>query len=66
MMKFFFLFYVKGSFRFSDINFFYSFGHVGHLGKWLNKKAKINFKVNDVTDWMTNDYNIHIVQCLEK
>ena len=38
----------------------------GHVGKRLDKKAKINFKVYDVTTWETNNYNKHIAQHLKK
>ena len=34
--------------------------------KWLGKKAKVNFKTHDSTDWMTNNYTTHIVQYLKK
>ena len=34
----------------------------GHAGKQLDKKAKVNFKIYDVTYWETNDYNKHIAQ----
>ena len=29
-------------------------------------KAKVNFKIYDVTDWTTNNYNTHIAQYLKK
>ena len=32
----------------------------------LDKKAKINFKIYDVTTWETNNYNTHIPQYLKK
>ena len=32
----------------------------GHVGTWLDKKAKFNFKIYDVTDW-TQIIAIHIV-----
>ena len=38
----------------------------GNLGKYLNKKAKVNFKMYDLTNWETNNYKAHIVQYLEK
>ena len=38
----------------------------GHVGKRLSKRAKINFKNYDVTDWAGNNYNTHIVQYLKK
>ena len=25
-----------------------------HVGKWLQKKAKVKFKIYDITDWTTN------------
>ena len=37
--------------------------------KWFDKKANIkevNFKIYDVTDWIKNNYNTHIVQYLKK
>ena len=30
----------------------------GHVEKRLDKKAKVNFKFYDVTDWTVNNYNI--------
>ena len=36
----------------------------GYVEKRLNKKAKVNLKIYDVTDWTTN--NICIVQYLQK
>ena len=27
----------------------------GHVGKRLDKKAEVNFKIYDVTDWITNN-----------
>ena len=38
----------------------------GYLEKRLDKKAMVNFKLYDVTDWTTNNYNTHIAQYLEK
>ena len=37
-----------------------------HVEKWLSKKAKDNFKINDVINWETNNYNTHIPQYLKK
>ena len=31
----------------------------------LDKKAKVNFKINNITDWETNNYNIHTSQYLK-
>ena len=33
-----------------------------NLEKRLVKKAKVNFKIHDVTNWETNIYNTHIAQ----
>ena len=38
----------------------------GHVGKRLDNKAKINFKIYDVTYWNTNSYNKNIVRHLDK
>ena len=35
-----------------------------HVGKWLDKKAKVNIKIYDITGWIVN--NIHITQHLQK
>ena len=32
----------------------------GYVEKQLDKKARVNFKIYDVTDWTTNNYNIHL------
>ena len=32
----------------------------------LNKKAMVDFKIYDVTDWITNSYNTHIEKYLKK
>ena len=39
---------------------------LGHVGKSLDKKAKVLFKIYDVTNWGTNNCNIDIAECLEK
>ena len=38
----------------------------GHVTKQLDLKDKVNFKIDDVTDWLTNNCNTHIAQYLEK
>ena len=37
----------------------------GYVGKRLDKKVMIDFKVYDVTNWMTVNYNTHIMQYLK-
>ena len=36
------------------------------LEKRLDLKDKVNFKIHDVTTWLTNNYNTHIAQYLTK
>ena len=40
--------------------------HFGHVAKRLDMKDKVDFKIYDVTAWFTNNFNIYIVQYLEK
>ena len=35
----------------------------GFLEKRLDKKAMVNFKSYDVTEWTTNNYNAQNAQC---
>ena len=37
-----------------------------YVEKELYKKAMVDFKIYDVTDWTTNDYITHINQNLKK
>ena len=39
-------------------------GFCGQVGKWLDRKAKVNSKIYDVTTWETNIYNVHTVDSL--
>ena len=54
-----FLLYLKNAFCSILVTF-------GHVGKWFDKKAKVDFKIYDVTNWETNNCNTHIVQDLKK
>ena len=38
----------------------------GYVEKRLDKKAKINCKIYDFTDWTKNNQNTHIIQYLKK
>ena len=38
----------------------------GYVEKRLDKKARVNFKMYDVTCWTTNNYNIYIAQYMKK
>ena len=61
MMKQCFLFHVKSSFCSWDI---YIFVLTWLCRKMACKKVMVNFKIYDITDWTTNNYNTHIVQYL--
>ena len=37
-----------------------------HVAKRLDKKDKVNFKFYDVPAWLSNNFNTHIAQYLEK
>ena len=37
-----------------------------YLEKWLGEKDKVNFKIHDLTTWLTNNCNTHIAQYLMK
>ena len=38
----------------------------GYVGKWLDKKAKVNFNIYNVTNWEINNCNTHIAQYFKK
>ena len=37
----------------------------GHVGKWLDKKAKVNFKLCDVRNWETK-ITMHILPTISR
>ena len=37
----------------------------GHVEKWLDEKANINFEIYGATDWMKNNHNTHTAQYLK-
>ena len=41
-------------------------GRFGYVEKGLGEKAMINFKISDITDWITNNYNTYIFQYVKK
>ena len=63
-MKTAFYFILKALFALEIITFLLQ--RFGYLEKWLDKKISVNSKVYDVTDWITDYQNIHIVQYLYK
>ena len=36
------------------------------IGKSFDKKGKVNFKIHDVANWNTKNYNKHIAKYLKK
>ena len=36
----------------------------GHVGKWLDKKAKVNLKTHNAINWETNKCNTQHCQCI--
>ena len=38
----------------------------GYVEKWLDKKAKVNYKIYGVTNWKINNFNIYLPQYLKK
>ena len=46
--------------------FIFLFGRFGCVEKRLDKKAMVNFKISDVTDWTTNNYSRHITQYINR
>ena len=36
------------------------------VGKGLDNKDKVNFKINDVTNWEANNYSTHIIEYYKK
>ena len=65
MMKNAFCFILKALFIL-EIFTFLRYLLFGYVEKRLDKKAMVNFKIYDVTDWATNNYNIHITQYVKK
>ena len=43
-------------FLFSRYLTFY-FDFFGRVAKWLDQKDKVNFKIDDITAWLTNNCN---------
>ena len=64
MMKNAFYYVLKALFVLKIFTFLSSL--FGHVGRRIDKKAKVIFKIYDVTRWAANNYNIHIAQYLKK
>ena len=52
--------------RLSSFNYTTKTIHRRHHKKLLDKKAKVNLKIYDVTGWTTNNYNTYIGLYLKK
>ena len=65
MMKNAFCFILKALFIL-EIFTFLRYLLFGYVEKRLDKKAMVNFKIYDVADWATNNYNTHITQYVTK
>ena len=66
MMKNAFLFYPKSSFCYQEIQIFVLIFLFGPGKKWIDLNDKVNFKIYDVTTWVTNNCNTHIDQHIKK
>ena len=64
MMKHAIYFILKTLHSYRYLNFYLDF--IGHVGKRLDKKAKNDFKIYNVINRKTNNYNLHIAQYLKK
>ena len=62
-MKNAFYFMLK-AFVLKKLNFFPDI--FGHVGKQRVKKAGVNTKIYDVTNWKINNYNTHTARCFKK
>ena len=58
------LFHLKNSFVIKMFNFCSDFS--GHVGKRLDKKTKVNFKIYDLVNWERNNYITQFAQYLMK
>ena len=56
-MKDAFCFMLKAFFFLRDLHFCPK--RFGYVEKQLDKKSQVDFKIYDVTDWTTNNYNTH-------
>ena len=64
MMKNTFYFMLKALLVLETFTFLSRF--FGYVEKQLGKKAQVDLKIYDVTDWTANNYNTYSVQYLKK
>ena len=58
--------FMKNAFYFMLKTILFLSWFFGHVGKRLDKKARVNFTACDVTDWASSHCNTHIDQYLKK
>ena len=46
--------------------FIFSFWILRYIEKRLDKKAMVNFKIHDVKNWATSNYNTYTAQYIKK
>ena len=63
-MKNAFYFNLKTPFVFKIFKFLSSL--IDHIEKMARLEEKVNFKIHDITTWLTNNCNTHIAQYLKK
>ena len=64
MMKNAFYFTLKAPFVYEILTFLFQL--FGHVGKRLDDKANLDFKLYDVTNWMTINCNTYVARYLKK
>ena len=66
MNVFFISCFIQVLFFFNKFEFIKCHQFLDHVEKRLDKIAKINFKIYDLTKWIANNYNFHIARYLKK
>ena len=61
-----FIFYTLYILLYVTMLFYFMLKSLFVLEKRLNKKAKVNFEIYDVTEWTPNNYNAHLTQYFGK
>ena len=56
------IFYFRLKRSFSSYNICFCSYLSGHIRNWLDKKDKVNFKIDDLIYWETDNYNTHTAQ----
>ena len=61
-----FIFYTLYILLYVTMLFYFMLKSLFVLENRLNKKAKVNFEIYDVTEWTPNNYNAHLTQYFGK